>query len=69
MSPNAKAVMSASKRLWNKIARFVEALEGIDDPMADYILSLGKRLEKLEHAVEHLETQRHPRPGGGGIQQ
>ena len=68
MSPNAKIIMSASKQLWTKIARFAEALEGIDDPMGDYILSLGKRIEKLEHAVEHLERQLHPRPSGGEIQ-
>ncbi len=63
--------MSVLKRLWAKIARFAEALEGMDDPTGDYILSLslGKRVAKLERDVEHLETQLHSSAGGGGIQQ
>jgi hypothetical protein len=28
--------MSALERLWTKIARFAEALDGIDDPTGDY---------------------------------
>jgi hypothetical protein len=61
--------MSALKRLWTKIARFAEALEGIDDPIGDYMFSLGKRVEKLERDLEHLERHLHSRPGGGGMQQ
>ena len=60
--------MSVLKRLWTKIARFAEALEGMDDPTGDYMFSLGKRVDKLERDVEHLERQLHSRPGGGGIQ-
>ena len=62
--------MSALKRLWTKIARFAEALEGIDDPIGHYMFSVGKRVEKLERDVEHLERRLHSRlGGGGGIQQ
>ena len=61
--------MSVLKRLWTKIARFAEALEGMDDPTGDYMFSLGKRVDKLERDVEHLETQLHSSAGGGGIQQ
>ena len=61
--------MSALKRLWTKIVWFAQALECIDDPTGDYILSLGKRVAKLERDVEHLETQLHSSAGGGGIQQ
>jgi hypothetical protein len=68
MSPNAEANMSVLKRLWTKIARFAEALEGMDDPTGDYMFSLGKRVDKLERDVEHLERQLPSRPGGGGIQ-
>jgi hypothetical protein len=57
--------MSVLKRLWIKIARFREAMEGMDDPVGDYILSLGKRVDKLERDVEHLERQLHPSAGGG----
>ena len=57
MSANAEANMSGLKRLWTKIARFAEVLEGIDNPIGDYILSLGKRVDKLERDVEHLERQ------------
>jgi hypothetical protein len=61
--------MSALKRLWTKVARFAEALDGMDDPTGDYMLSLGKRVDKLEREVEHLESALHSRPGGGGILQ
>jgi hypothetical protein len=57
------------KQLWTKIARFAEALEGMDDPTGHYMFSIGKRVEKLECGVEHLERQLHSRPGGSGIQQ
>jgi hypothetical protein len=61
--------MSALKRLWTRIARFAEALEGIDDLRGDYIFSLGKRVDKLEREVELLERQLHSSRGGGGIRQ
>ena len=60
--------MSVLKRLWTKIARFAESLEGMDDPTGDYMFSLGKRVDKLEREVKHLERQLHSRPDGGGIQ-
>jgi hypothetical protein len=60
--------MSELKRLWTKIARFAEALEGMGDPTSDYVFSLGTRVDKLERDVEHLERQLHSSPGGGGIQ-
>ena len=60
--------MSMLKRLWTHIVRFAKALEGIDDPVGDYMFALGRRVEKLEREVEHLERQLHSRPGGG-IQQ
>jgi hypothetical protein len=69
MSPNAEANMSVSKRLWTSIARFAEALEGIDDPTGHYMSSLGKRVEKLERAIEHLERRLPSGADGGGIQQ
>jgi phosphate uptake regulator len=56
--------MSEFKRLWTKFARFAEALEGLDNPTGDYILSLRKRVDKLERDVEHLERQLHSSPGG-----
>ena len=60
--------MSALKRLWTKIARFAEALDGVDDPTGHYMFSLAKRIDKLERDVEHLERQLRSR-AGGGIQQ
>ena len=59
--------MSALKRLWTKMARFAEALDGIDDPIGDYIFSLGKRVDKLERDVEHLERQLRSRAGGSAV--
>jgi hypothetical protein len=54
MSPDAEANMSVLKRLWTRIARFAEALEGIDDPRGDYIFAVGERVDKLEREVAHL---------------
>jgi hypothetical protein len=67
MSPTAEENMSALKRLWTNIARFAQSLEGIDDPFGDYIFSLGRRVDKLERDLAHLERQLHSRAGGGAI--
>jgi hypothetical protein len=61
--------MGVLKRLWTKIALFTEAMEGMDDPTGDYIFSLGRRVDKLERDLEHLERQLHSGPGGSGIRQ
>jgi hypothetical protein len=58
--------MSMLKRLWTQIVRFAKALEGIDDPAGDCMFSLGKRVEELERAVEHLEKQPGRDFGHGG---
>jgi hypothetical protein len=55
------------KRLWTQIVRFAKALEGIDDPAGDYMFSLGKRVDELERAVEHLEKQLRSPAGGSGF--
>jgi hypothetical protein len=57
--------MSVLKRLWTQNVSFVKALEGIDDPAGDYMLALGRRVEKLEREVERLEGQLHSRAGDG----
>lgn len=57
--------MNGLKHLWTKITQFAEVLEGIDDPKGDYILSLGKRVDRLERHVENIEGQLHSRPGSG----
>jgi hypothetical protein len=49
--------MSALKQLWTKISHFIIALEDARDPTEEYIRTLGKRVEKLERDVGHLETQ------------
>jgi hypothetical protein len=41
----------------------------IDDPTGDYMFSLGKRVDELERAVEHLEKQLDSCAGGSAIQQ
>lgn len=61
MIPNAEKIMSGLKQLWIKIMQFAEALEGVDDLKDDYILSLGKRVDRLEHHVENLEGTQHSR--------
>ena len=57
--------MSVLRRLLTKMARFAKALEGIDDPIGQYMFSLGKRVENLERAVEHLERRPPSRADGG----
>ena len=59
--------MSVLKRLWTTIVRFVEALEGIDDPNGDYMFSLGKRIDKLERGLDRLERQLHSRLGSSVV--
>ena len=56
--------MSYLKRLWTRVARFTEALEGIDDPTGHYMFSLEERIDKLERNIEHLKAQLSPRAGG-----
>ena len=65
MSAHADSRMSAFKQFWTRFARFIEAMEDSRDPIADYTLALGKRVEKLEHTVERLESELHTRSGGG----
>lgn len=47
--------MSAMKRFWARIARFAEAMHGADDPLGEYILSLGKRIDQLERDLSALK--------------
>jgi len=56
--------MTTATRLRVKIARFLEALEGMDDPMENYLFSLEKRIEKIEHDLDCLEVQQRLRSGG-----
>jgi hypothetical protein len=59
--------MSELNRLWTKIARFFEALEGMDDPIGDYMFSLRKRVERIERDLDYLKRQLHSHPGGSAI--
>jgi len=43
------------------------ALDGIDDPMGEYMSSLGNRVDKLEHEVNLLQEATHPRDAGRTI--
>lgn len=61
--------MSGLKRLWTKIARIAEVLEGVDDPTGDYLFSLGKRVDKLERELRHIEGQLHSRSSVSEIRQ
>ena len=65
MTTHAESKMSAFKQFWTRVACFIEAMEDQRAPIADYALSLGKRVEKLEHTVERLERQLHSREGRG----
>lgn len=63
--PNTETTMNRLKQLWTWIARFIEALEGMDDPVGDYMFSLGKRVEKLEGHLGDVESRLHSHLGGG----
>jgi hypothetical protein len=67
MSPTSEANMSALERLWARLARFAEALDGVDDPTGGYMFSLGKRVDKLERDLAHLERELHSHAGGGAV--
>lgn len=57
--PKCEIDMNILKRLWTRIAQIAAALEGMDDPVGDYIFLLGKRIDKLERDLAHLEEQLH----------
>ena len=61
--------MSGLKRLWTRIARIAEVLEGVDHPTGDYLFSLGKRVDELERDLKLLKGQMQSRPGLGEIRQ
>lgn len=65
MSQTKEINMSPLKRLWTRIVSIAQSFDDIDDPVGDYIQSLGKRLDKLERHVEKLEGQWQSRTGGG----
>jgi hypothetical protein len=47
------------------LVSFAEALNGIDDPVGDYILSIGKRVDKLESDLARLEGQQNSEAAAG----
>ncbi len=61
--------MNGLKRFWTKIIGIVEALEGMDDPRGDYMLSLEKRVDRLERDLKDSEGQLHSRAGDKRVQQ
>jgi len=65
VAASIEADMSAFQRFWTRIARFAQALEGIDDVAGHYMVALEKRIEKLERDVEHVERQLRLRAGDG----
>jgi hypothetical protein len=66
MSPNEEANVSRLMRLWTRIIGMVKMLEGIDDPTGDYMLSLGKRVDKLERDLKRIEERLASRAEVGG---
>lgn len=60
--------MSIVKRLWTRMRPILETLEGMDDPMGDYIISLRKRIEKRECDLDGLKRQLDSLSGAGAVQ-
>ena len=52
--------MNTLKHIWTSILRFFEAMEGMDDPVGNYLFAVGKRVEKLEHDLDQLRRQADP---------
>lgn len=57
--------MNYLNRIWTRVARFAEALEGVDDPTGHYMFLLKKRIDKLERDLERLEGQLGSHAGDG----
>ena len=51
--------MNILKRIWIRIVRLLKTLEGMDDPIGDYIFAVGRRVEQLERDLGHLKKQRN----------
>ena len=58
--------VSGLERLWPRIVRIVEVLEGMDGSIGDYMLSLETRVDKLERDLEHIEERLHSRADVSG---
>lgn len=39
------------KRFWERMRPWMEALDGADDPMGEFMMSLDARVRKLETAI------------------
>ena len=65
MTRTMEADMRTLRRLWTRLVSFAEALNGIDDPVGDYILSIGKRVDKLESDLARLEGQQNSEAAAG----
>jgi len=44
------------KRFWERMLPWMEALDGADDPMGEFIMSLDARVRKLEIAIAAQPT-------------
>lgn len=60
MTPDMEPGMRTLKervldRLLAKVKRFAELMDGIDDPMGEYLVVTQRRLTALEDKVERLE--------------
>lgn len=50
--------MTLFKRLLENLRPWAEALEGIDDPRGEYVLTLESRVRGLERDVKELQRRR-----------
>jgi hypothetical protein len=49
--------MNTVKKFWSYVLQFLRAMEGMDDPVGEYMSSLGSRIDNLERDVARLEQQ------------
>lgn len=44
-------------RIWHRVKRFLEAMDGVDDPEGQYLAFLERRIGWLEGEVRDLQAQ------------
>lgn len=50
----AISISTRAARIWEPVRRFLEAIDGIDDPQGEYLLRLETRVQNLEAELERL---------------
>lgn len=58
----AISISTRAARIWEPVRRFLEAMDGIDDPQGEYLFRLETRVQNLEAELARLRGSEAP-PG------